>query len=107
MTSCGVGLKAALAELSLTYHPEGSQQGEEEALRVMARRLLGQTIAPRDLMSWAYRFITWDGTPMAAELIGLEITYDFVDPDYRGHESSPTAEDIDADVIAEARRLAR
>lgn len=100
-------LEGALAELSLTCYPEGSQEGEEEALRVMARRLLEQTIEPRELTSWAYRFITWDGTPMAAELIGLEITYDYVDPDYGGYESSPTAEGIDADVIAEARRLAR
>ncbi|MFI6239894.1 hypothetical protein ACIBEF_08460 [Micromonospora sp. NPDC050795] len=99
-------LEGSLAELSLTYYPEGSQEGEEEALRVMARRLLGHTITPRELTTWAYRFITWDGTPMAAELIGLEITYDYVDPDYGGYESSPTTEGIDADVIAEARRLA-
>ncbi|TYC06983.1 hypothetical protein FXF53_02210 [Micromonospora sp. WP24] len=57
----------ALAELSLTYYREGSREGEEEALRIMARRLLAQTIAPRDLTSWAHRFITWDGTPLAAD----------------------------------------
>lgn len=39
----------------------------------MARRLLAETITPRDLTSWTYRFITWDGTPLAEQLVGLEI----------------------------------
>ncbi|SIQ13900.1 hypothetical protein [Micromonospora avicenniae] len=99
-------LEGALAELSLAYYPEGSREGEEEALRIMARRLLAGTITPRDLTSWAFRFITWDGTPMAAELIGLDNTYEYVDAVHDGHPHTSTAtEDLDADVIAEARRL--
>ncbi|MER7458024.1 hypothetical protein [Micromonospora sp. NPDC126480] len=99
-------LEGALAELSLTYYREGSREGEEKALRIMAHRLLAGTITPRDLTSWAYRFITWDGTPKAAELVGLDNTYEYVDAVYDGHEyTSTAAEDVDADVIAEARRL--
>ncbi|MBO4204658.1 hypothetical protein [Micromonospora echinofusca] len=99
-------LEDALAELSLTYYREGSKEGEEEALRIMARRLLAGTITPRDLTSWAYRFITWEGTPLADELIALENAYGYVDVVYEGHKhTSTTAEDLDADVIAEARRL--
>ncbi|MFD6753305.1 hypothetical protein [Micromonospora gifhornensis] len=100
-------LEGALAELSLTYYPTGSREGEDAALRVMARRLLAQTIAPRDLTSWAYRFITWDGTPLAADLIALDIAYDYVDSVYNGQPyTSTTTADLDEDVIAEARRLA-
>ncbi|MBF9131412.1 hypothetical protein I0C86_20955 [Plantactinospora sp. S1510] len=99
-------LEGALEELSLTYHPEGSRAGEEEALQIMARRLLAGTIAPRDLTSWAYGFITHDGTPLAAELINLENTYDYIDAVYEGHKhTSSAAGDVDADVIAEARLL--
>ncbi|MGC5333057.1 hypothetical protein [Micromonospora sp. DT62] len=99
-------LEGALVELSLTYYREGSREGEEDALRIMARRLLAQTVTPRDLSSWAYRFITYDGTPLAADLIALESAYDYVDSVYNGHPyTGTTTAELDADVIAEARRL--
>ncbi|WP_328420579.1 MULTISPECIES: hypothetical protein [unclassified Micromonospora] len=99
-------LDVALAEHSLTYHQEGSREGAEEALRIMARRLLAETIAPRDLTSWAYSFITYEGTPRAAELMALDNAYEYVDAVHDGNLCTSTATvDIDADVIAEARRL--
>ncbi|WP_433313263.1 hypothetical protein ACQP0U_29280 [Micromonospora sp. CA-269861] len=99
-------LEGALSELSLDYYGEGSRESAEEALRIMARRLLVQTIAPRDLTSWAYRFISYDGTPLAAELIALDNAYDLVAAihDWQPHTSTATS-DIDADVVSEARRL--
>ncbi|MET8366691.1 hypothetical protein ABZU53_24325 [Micromonospora sp. NPDC005194] len=99
-------LEGALSELSLTYYGEGGRESEEEALRVMARRLLAQTITPRDLTSWAYRFISYDGTPLAAELIALDNAYDLVDAvhDWQRHTSTETKK-IDADVVGEAGRL--
>ncbi|KXK63571.1 hypothetical protein AWW66_02120 [Micromonospora rosaria] len=99
-------LDVALTELSLTYYREGSREGEEEALRIMARRLLAQSITPRDLTSWAYWSTTWDGTPLAADLIALDNAYHYVDAVYDGNRYPSTmAEDVDDDVIAEARRL--
>ncbi|MFV2008788.1 MULTISPECIES: hypothetical protein [unclassified Micromonospora] len=99
-------LEGALTELSLTYYREGSRAGEEEALRVMARRLLAGTIGPRDLTSWAYGFITHEGTPLAAELINLGNSYEYVDAIYEGHrQPRAEVEEIDAAVTAEARRL--
>ncbi|WP_433535778.1 hypothetical protein ACQPZK_28085 [Micromonospora sp. CA-249363] len=50
----------------------------------MARRLLAGTITPRDLTSWAYRFVTWDGTPLAAKLIALDNAYVHVDASTTG-----------------------
>ncbi|MEU5727311.1 hypothetical protein ABZ783_36680 [Micromonospora sp. NPDC047738] len=99
-------LRDALTELSLAYYREGSREGEEAALRVMARRLLVKTITPRDLTSWASGFITYDGTPLARDLIDLENTYDYLDAVYEGRQYTRTvAEDVDTKVIAEARRL--
>lgn len=100
-------LEDALTELSLTFYRQGSREGEDEAVRIMARRVLDQTITPRDLTSWAYRFITWDGTPLAAELINLDSTYECVEAViYDGQEyPAAAAAKVDADVIAEARRL--
>ncbi|WP_405100749.1 hypothetical protein [Micromonospora sp. NBC_01412] len=93
-------------ELSLTYYREGSREGEEEAVRIMARRLLAQTITPRDLTEWAYKFISWDGTPLADELIALDNAYEYADAVHDGQPYTSTATaDIDAEVIGEARRL--
>ncbi|MGC4809539.1 hypothetical protein ACLQ29_03290 [Micromonospora sp. DT228] len=99
-------LEGALSDLSLTYYGEGSRESEEEALRLMARRLLVQAVTPRDLTSWAYRFISHDGTPLAAELIALDNAYELVDAvhDWQPHTSTETR-DIDAAVVAEAGRL--
>ncbi|MFV2083384.1 hypothetical protein [Micromonospora sp. LOL_021] len=99
-------LEDALTELSLAYYRQGSRAGEEAALRVMAHRLLAGTIGPRDLTSWAYGFITHEGTPLAAELINLGNAYEYVDAIYEGHRQPSTeVEAIDAAVTAEARRL--
>ncbi|WP_174528129.1 hypothetical protein [Micromonospora maritima] len=96
----------AFAELSLTYYGEASRQAEEVVLRIMARRLLAGTITPRQLTSWVAWFITYAGTPLAGELINLESAYEFVESihDVRQQTSTRT-EDLDAKVIAEARRL--
>lgn len=99
-------LEDALTELSLTYYPEGSREGEEAAVRLMARRVLAHEIAPRDLTVWAYLHITWDGTPLAAELVTLESAYEYVESVQDAYpDAGDTTADIDADVIAEARRL--
>ncbi|MFI6128075.1 hypothetical protein [Micromonospora sp. NPDC051141] len=97
----------ALAELSLTYYRQGSREGEDEAVRIMARRLLARIITPRDLTVWAYRCITRDGTPLADELINLDNTYEYVEAViYDGQEyPAAAAAKVDAGVIAEAGRL--
>ncbi|WFE62408.1 hypothetical protein [Micromonospora sp. WMMD714] len=97
----------ALAELSLTFFREGSRAGEDEAVRIMARRLLDGTITARDLTSWAYGFITRDGTALAAGLIDLEYAYEIVEAvvhDGRPYPGDAAAR-VEADVVAEARRL--
>ncbi|MEU4439426.1 MULTISPECIES: hypothetical protein [Micromonospora] len=99
-------LADAFAELSLTYYGEESRKAEEEVLRIMARRLLARKIAPRELTSWVSQFITYAGTPLAGELINLESAYEYVEAANEVHMLVSTKpEDLDAEVIAEARRL--
>ncbi|MFI9639685.1 hypothetical protein ACIG87_06390 [Micromonospora sp. NPDC051925] len=100
-------LRDALTELSLTFYREGSREGADEAVRIMARRLLDGQITSRDLTSWAYGFITRDGTPLAAELIALDDAYECVEAVVHDGHPYPreAAAKVDADVIAEARRL--
>ncbi|WP_420117486.1 hypothetical protein [Micromonospora sp.] len=100
-------LEDALGELSLTYYRKGSREGEDEAVRIMARRVLARTITPRYLTSWAYLCITTEGTPLAGELINLDNTYECVEAGVHDGQEYPTAAaaKVDADVIAEARRL--
>ncbi|MEV0001016.1 hypothetical protein AB0H28_01850 [Micromonospora sp. NPDC050980] len=92
-------LEDALTELSLTYYPRCSREGEEAAVRLMARRALAGEIAPRDLTAWAYLYVTWDGTPLGAELVAFENAYEYAEA------VGGTTADVDADVIAEAGRL--
>ncbi|MGC4803830.1 hypothetical protein [Micromonospora sp. DT233] len=93
-------LRDALVELSLAYYQEGSGEGEEAAVRVMARRLLAGTITPPDLTSWAYRYVTAKGSPIAHELVRLDGSYELA----QFTDAEVTV--LDAEVIAEARRLA-
>lgn len=92
-------LRDATTELGLAYHREGSRQGEEAAVRLMARRLLAGAVTPPELTGWACRYITSDGTPVASELVNLDDAYEVAQ--YTGASLT----DIDAQVIAEARRL--
>ncbi|WP_435233155.1 hypothetical protein [Micromonospora aurantiaca (nom. illeg.)] len=94
-------LEPTLDELGLTYFPEGGQEGEDAAVRVMATRLLAGALSPRELARWAHSVIGHDGAPLAEELVLLDDDYDTLE---YGEE---TEADIDARVLAEARRLTR
>ena len=92
-------LEPTLGELGLTYFPEGGQEGEDAAVRVMATRLLAGALSPRELARWAHAVIGHDGTPLAEELVMLDDVYDTLE------YGEQTEADTDARVLAEARRL--
>lgn len=94
-------LDDTLTELGLPSHPRhGREVMTENALRAMARKLLNGSITPNDLTSWAHGVIGHDNLPLAENLVHLDDVYDCLD------YTDTTRDDIDADVIAEARRLA-
>ncbi|GGO10902.1 hypothetical protein [Micromonospora parathelypteridis] len=92
-------LEPTLDELGLTFFPEGSQEGKDAAVRIMATKLLAGTLSPRELARWAHSVIGHDGTPLAEELVMLDDIYDMLE------FCEETEADIDARVLAEARRL--
>ncbi|WJV44155.1 hypothetical protein [Streptomyces flavofungini] len=93
-------LPAALEELGLTFHPPGSEAGREAAVRSLARQMLAGRLTPRELALRAHQRFG-HCLPPAQRLAELDDEYDVLDHGDR------TASRIDAEVMAEARRLAR
>lgn len=83
-------LEAALRELDL---PPPSADG---AVRAMCARTLAGEVTPRGLASWVHRTF---GHDRAVKLAEFDDAYDIVD------YTEETVENIDAAVLAEARRL--
>ncbi|MFE0046149.1 hypothetical protein [Streptomyces albireticuli] len=89
----------ALDELGLDFHPYGSDAGREAAARALAGRMLADEMSPREL---AFRIhqLFGHGLPLAEPLADLDDVYDSLGCTDR------TVEEVDAEVVAEARRLA-
>jgi hypothetical protein len=92
-------LEAALNELGLDYYAPGSRNGQTAAVKVLAARVLAGALPPRDLASWAHRTIGHGQLPLAEGLVELDDVYDCVE------YSDQTLDEVDADVVAEARRI--
>ncbi|MEU8034443.1 hypothetical protein AB0C13_38725 [Streptomyces sp. NPDC049099] len=93
-------LPPALAELGLTYYSVGSVAGQEAAARALAARMLAGELTPREL---AFRIHQRFGheLPLAERLAELDDEYDVLEYGER------TPAQVDADVTAEALRLAQ
>ncbi|MFI6093157.1 hypothetical protein [Streptomyces sp. NPDC051218] len=91
-------LPAALDELGLTFHPVGSA-GQEAATRAFARRMLAGELTPRE---FTFRIHERHGheLTLTERLAELDDEYDILDYGDR------TVDQVDAEVTAEARRLA-
>ncbi|MFI5682997.1 hypothetical protein [Streptomyces sp. NPDC051636] len=93
-------LPPALDELGLTFYPVGSDAGQEAAARALASRMLAGELTPREL---AFRIHQRFGheLPLAERLAELDDEYDILEYGDR------TPAQVDADVTAEALRLAQ
>ncbi|MGW2182597.1 hypothetical protein ACWCXX_31830 [Streptomyces sp. NPDC001732] len=93
-------LPPALDELGLTYHPTRGVAGQEAAARALAARMLAGELTPREL---AFRSISTSGTSCLwpSDFANLDDDYDVLEYGDR------TQAQVDADVTAEAFRLAR
>ena len=92
-------LPAALDELGLVHYPPGSRAGEEAAVRALSYQHLVGTLTARELAFEIHRRFG-HGAPLCERLAELDDEYDMLE--YAGR----TAEQVDADVSAEAHRLA-
>jgi hypothetical protein len=91
-------LKAALQDVGLPYHTNASSVAAQQAgLTAMARQTLSDALTPRELAAWAH------------ETFGHQVEFaaslaEFDDFDTVGYTDT-TREDVDAQVIAEPRRI--
>ncbi len=92
-------LPTALEELGLDVHPAGSSASHEAGVRALAGQVLSGDMTPRALAFEVHRLFGHQ-LPIADRLAELDDDYDLLDVTRR------TPAQVDADVIAEARRLA-
>src|ERR1700761_5943413 len=91
-------LPAALAELGLDFYPRGSCSGQEAAVRALAAQAVSGSLNPRELAAAIHRHFG-HGLPLTERLAALDDEYDL------GEYATMAHEQIDREVIAEARRL--
>jgi hypothetical protein len=91
-------LEAALSELGLTFYSFGCRGADEAAARALTARLLRGELTPRELASMIHQHYG-HGLPLVERLAELDDAYDVIEYTDR------TADEIDADVFAEARRV--
>lgn len=94
-----VVVEAALDELGLEYHAPGSDDGHAAVVRMMSARLLSGAMTPRELAAWAHRTVGHGRLPSAERLVELDDLYDVAE------HGSRSLEEVDGDVVAEARRI--
>ena len=93
-------LPAALTELGLIYYPRGSGGGEEAAVRALAAQAVSGALTPSELAAAIHRHFG-HALPLAGRLAQLDDEYDL------GSYSTMTQEQIDQEVMTEARQLTR
>ncbi|GHG93905.1 hypothetical protein [Streptomyces rubradiris] len=93
-------LPPALDELGLTFPAVGSVAGQEAAVRALAARMLAGELTPRELAFRIHRRFGHE-LPLAERLAELDDAYDLLE------YGDATPAQVDAEVTAEASRLAR
>ncbi|MDG9710442.1 hypothetical protein [Streptomyces sp. DH10] len=92
-------LPVALDELGLTFYPAAGDAGREDAARALARRMLAGELTPRELTSRLHQRFGHE-LPLTERLAELDDEYDVLE------YGNQTVDRVDAEVTAEARRLA-
>ncbi|MCQ8774907.1 hypothetical protein [Streptomyces telluris] len=92
-------LPTALGELGLTFYPRGSDAGREAVAHSLVRRMLAGEMTPQELASRIHRQFGHD-LPLAERLAAFHDEYDILE------YGDKTEEEVDAEVLAEAHRLA-
>jgi hypothetical protein len=92
-------LEAALDEIGLDFHEPGSASGADAAVKVLAHRVLTGAMEPSALTVWAHRYFGHGTLGPAERLVELDDAYDCLD------YTDTTEQELDAQVMAEARRI--
>ncbi|MFF7609190.1 hypothetical protein [Streptomyces parvulus] len=91
-------LPPALDELGLVLHPAGSRAAQEAGVRALATRTLAGELTPRELAFRIHQRFGHD-LPLTERLAELDDEYDYLEL------GDGTPAQVDADVLAEARRI--
>lgn len=92
-------LPAALHELGLTFYPVDGEAGREAAVPALARRMLAGALTPSEFTLRIHRRYGHE-LPLTRRLAELDDEYAFLEHD------DGAVDEIDAEVMAEARTLA-
>ncbi|MFI0219722.1 hypothetical protein [Streptomyces lydicus] len=92
-------LPPALDELGLTFHPVASEAGQEAAARALTRRMLAGELRPWELTFRIHQRYGHE-LPLTERLAELDDEYAILEYGNR------TVDQVNAEVTAEARRLA-
>ncbi|MEU5901914.1 hypothetical protein [Streptomyces venezuelae] len=92
-------LPPALDELGLMFSPVTEEAGREAVARALARRMLGGELTPSEFTFTLHRRFGHT-LPLTERLAELDDAYDTLAYDHR------SVNEVDAEVTAEARRLA-
>jgi hypothetical protein len=92
-------LPVVLAELGLPPLPRDGVAGEEAVATALATRLIAGGITPRELTGYAHQLFGHEPA-LTRRLAELDDEYDIIGSGHR------TVDEVDAEVLAEARRLA-
>lgn len=91
-------LPPALEEQGLTFYAFGSPEASEAGVRLLAAHLLAGRLTPHELTSQVHQRFGHE-LELAEHLSWLDDEYDLLD------HTGRTADEVDAEVIAEARRV--
>ncbi|CAM4031025.1 hypothetical protein KIPE111705_37190 [Kibdelosporangium persicum] len=92
-------IEAAMSEIGLAWHPRDTSAAKEAALVALARRVLSGGMKPADLAFWAHSAFCHGTSDLAETLVELDDVYGTLDCMHLA------VADVDAQVIAEARRI--
>ncbi|MFD9406808.1 hypothetical protein ACFWBN_07235 [Streptomyces sp. NPDC059989] len=98
-------LPGALDELGLVLHPAAGEAGQEAVARALARRMLAGELKPWELTFRINQRYGYE-LPLTVRLAELDDEYAFLEYGGDGDDGDEALARIDAEVTAEARRLA-
>ena len=93
-------LEPALNDVGLTYYAKGSLAAQKAGLFAIVARTLSNRLPPRALAAWAYSTFGHERLELAEYLAALDVVYD------TPGNTDTERRDVDALVMAEARRIA-
>ncbi|GAA4534159.1 hypothetical protein [Amycolatopsis samaneae] len=99
-------LDAALVEVGITPEVKGSAAADEKGLRMLAARAIAGELTPRAFVTWTHRRFDYFVSDVIDGIHLFHENYSLLEDPYVRDLVPETREEIDAQVLAEAWKLA-